>query len=65
MMAALSCVISGKTYYSTPYNNPDDYRLSNNCRENLKPYITITSSVTSISDRKLTGAFGIVCPIVI
>jgi hypothetical protein len=65
MMAARSCEISGKTYYSTLYNNPDDYHLSNNCREKLKPYITIMSSVLSISGRKLTGAFGIVCPIVI
>jgi hypothetical protein len=66
MMAARSCEISGKTYYySTSYNNPGNYHLSNNCRESLKPYITVMSSVLSISGRKLTGAFGIVCPIAI
>lgn len=65
MMAARSCEIAGKIYYSIPYNNPDDYHLSNNCSENLKPYISLRSSVLSISGRKLIGAFSTVCPIVI
>lgn len=65
MMAARSCEMLMKTYYSTPYKNPDDYHLNNNCRESLKTYVTIMSSIMSISSRKLTGAFGIVCPIAI
>jgi len=62
MMAARSCEMWMKTSYSTPYSKPDDYHLNNNCRESLKPYIAIMSSVLSISNRKLTGASGIVCP---
>lgn len=65
MIAARSWEIWGKTCYPTPYNYPDDYHLSNKCRESLKPYITIMRSVLGISGRKLTGAFGIVCPIAI
>jgi hypothetical protein len=46
-------------------NNPDNYHLSNNSRESLKTCITILGLVLSISDRKLTGAFGIIGPIAI